>query len=80
MDNNERREILKQALAEINASLLSNSQMLDKALLSLSSAGLGVSLAFIDVHIQLSKRAAAEGMSLSELVASILDQATDDSR
>ena len=31
-----------------------------------------------DVHIQLSKRATAEGMSLSELVASILDQATDD--
>ena len=29
-----------------------------------------------DVHIQLSKRAAAEGMSLSELVASILDEAT----
>ena len=31
-----------------------------------------------DVHIQLSKRATAEGMNLSELVASILDQATDD--
>ena len=31
-----------------------------------------------DVHRQLSKRATAEGMSLSELVASILDQATDD--
>ena len=31
-----------------------------------------------DVHTQLSKRATAEGMSLSELVASILDQATDD--
>ena len=31
-----------------------------------------------DVHIHLSKRAAAEGMSLSELVASILDQAIDD--
>ena len=31
-----------------------------------------------DVHIQLSKRAVAEGMSLSELVASILDQAIDD--
>lgn len=47
MENNERREILKKALAEINASLLSNSQMFDKAILSLSSAGLGVSLAFI---------------------------------
>ena len=33
-----------------------------------------------DVHIQLSKRAAAEDMSLSELVALILDQATDDSK
>ena len=29
-----------------------------------------------DVHIQLSKRAAAAGMSLSEFVASILDEAT----
>ena len=32
------------------------------------------------VHIQLSQRAEAEGMSLSEFVASILDQATDDTR
>lgn len=55
MDNNERREILKQALAEINASLLSNSQMLDKAILSLSSAGLGVSLAFIKNVVPLDK-------------------------
>ena len=31
-----------------------------------------------DVHIQLSKRAAAAGVSLSELVAAILDQAIDD--
>ena len=55
MDNNERREILKQALVEINASLLSNSQMLDKAILSLSSAGLGVSLAFIKNVVPLDK-------------------------
>ena len=47
MDNNERRDQLEQALVQLNQSLLSNSQMLDKALLSLSSAGLGVSLAFI---------------------------------
>ena len=32
------------------------------------------------VHIQLSQRAEAEGLSLSELVASILNQATDDTR
>ena len=55
MDNNERREILKQALDQINASLLSNSQMLDKAILSLSSAGLGVSLAFIKNVVPLDK-------------------------
>ena len=55
MNNNERREILKQALVEINASLLSNSQMLDKAILSLSSAGLGVSLAFIKNVVPLDK-------------------------
>ena len=47
MDNNERRTQLNQALTQLNQYLLSNSQMLDKALLSLSSAGLGVSLAFI---------------------------------
>lgn len=55
MNNNERREILKQALDQINASLLSNSQMLDKAILSLSSAGLGVSLAFIKNVVPLDK-------------------------
>ena len=55
MDNNERREILKHALDQINASLLSNSQMLDKAILSLSSAGLGVSLAFIKNVVPLDK-------------------------
>ena len=55
MDNNERREILKQTLVEINASLLSNSHILDKAILSLSSAGLGVSLAFIKNVVPLDK-------------------------
>lgn len=55
MDNNERREQLEQALAQLNQSLLSNSQILDKALLSLSSAGLGVSLAFIKNVVSLDK-------------------------
>lgn len=32
------------------------------------------------IHTQLSQRAEAEGMSISELVASILDQSTDNTR
>ena len=55
MNSSERRDELRNALAEINASLLSNSQVLDKAILSLSSAGFGVSLAFIKNVVPLDK-------------------------
>ena len=84
MDDNERREILNKAFAEINASLLSNSQMLDKALLSLSSAGLGVSLAFIknvvslkeatDLYLLYSSWGAFAGAILSTLISFLTSQ------
>ena len=48
----EHREQLNQALARLHEYQLSNSQLLDKAILSLSSAGLALSLAFIKTIVQ----------------------------
>ena len=52
MDNDKRLEQLNQALDRLHDYQLSNSQLLDKAILSLSSAGLAVSLAFIKTVVQ----------------------------
>ena len=53
----ERREQLYKAWEELRTRQLSNSQMFDKAILSLSSAGLGFSLAFIKNVVPLDRAA-----------------------
>lgn len=53
----ERREQLNKAWEELQTRQLSNSQMFDKAILSLSSAGLGFSLAFIKNVVPLDRAA-----------------------
>ena len=55
MPTEERREVLHKALEVVRTRQSSNTQMFDKAILSLSSTGLGFSLAFIKNIVPLDK-------------------------